>query len=144
MQHMLVPVRHRCRWRYYRTTNSFASMCILFPQLSLSIQDVRSIARSDPAFARLTIPFTLPLQPGPFSRKKRADPRAPKCTHVFGSHCISTWLHPAKNAQNTCPICRVELFEAAPKDQRVDGGSLFVDAILADEMLRDAAGRRSC
>lgn len=143
MQHMLVPVRHRRRWRYHRTASSFACKFILFSQPSLSIQDVRSIAGSDPAFARLMIPFALPLQPSSFSRKKQADPRAPKCTHVFGSHCISTWLHPAKNAQNTCPICRVELFEADPKDQRGDGGSLFVDAFLADGMLRDAVGRWS-
>ena len=35
------------------------------------------------------------------------------CGHEFGYECLSTWLSP-EEGNNTCPLCRTELFPAAP------------------------------
>jgi hypothetical protein len=32
------------------------------------------------------------------------------CNHLFGRHCLETWL----STQNTCPMCRTVLYELAP------------------------------
>ena len=37
------------------------------------------------------------------------------CSHTFGSRCIATWLDPAGAANNSCPLCRKELFPAQPR-----------------------------
>lgn len=36
------------------------------------------------------------------------------CGHEFGHACISSWLSP-EEGKNTCPLCRYELFPAAPE-----------------------------
>lgn len=38
------------------------------------------------------------------------------CSHVVGFECISTWLMPksGRRSNNSCPICRRELFPVAP------------------------------
>ena len=40
------------------------------------------------------------------------------CGHVFGQHCLKTWLSPAPEGgnSNACPMCRHKLFEAGPGD----------------------------
>lgn len=35
------------------------------------------------------------------------------CGHEFGYECLSTWLSP-EEGNNSCPLCRTELFHAAP------------------------------
>lgn len=36
------------------------------------------------------------------------------CSHEFGLDCLSTWLSP-EGGKNSCPLCRSELFPAAPE-----------------------------
>lgn len=37
------------------------------------------------------------------------------CSHIFGSKCIATWLCPNGAANNSCPMCRRELFPKQPQ-----------------------------
>ena len=37
------------------------------------------------------------------------------CTHIVGRHCLTTWLKPTPGGNaNTCPLCRLELFDPWP------------------------------
>ena len=60
------------------------------------------------------------------------------CGHEFGSDCISTWLSPGEG-QNTCPLCRSQLFPAAapavedgrgPAPEVWDGMAIELDSEL--------------
>ncbi|CAD6569024.1 MAG: hypothetical protein ASARMPREDX12_002032 [Alectoria sarmentosa] len=49
------------------------------------------------------------------------------CNHIVGSNCISQWLHPDKEAKNSCPLCRRKFFA---------GGNMLVRTLGDDSMFR--------
>ncbi|CAF9905373.1 MAG: hypothetical protein HETSPECPRED_004973 [Heterodermia speciosa] len=57
------------------------------------------------------------------SRGRPEHPIRLRCEHVLGSRCIKKWLSPKSergSEQNTCPICRKELFSAWPNPEDDD------------------------
>lgn len=52
------------------------------------------------------------------------------CGHEFGIECLSTWLSPETGNNNSCPLCRRELFHAAAPSRR----NSEIDTVSATEL----------
>ncbi|EMD68258.1 hypothetical protein COCSADRAFT_270939 [Bipolaris sorokiniana ND90Pr] len=54
--------------------------------------------------------------PPPEDAESRLPIRMPCCNNIFCHHCINLWL----NSVNTCPTCRVQLFEGPEPEPELE------------------------
>ncbi|KAJ4359883.1 uncharacterized protein N0V89_000439 [Didymosphaeria variabile] len=63
----------------------------------------------------------------PFSADHQ--PVALQCHHIFGHNCIKKWLHSGRGANNSCPVCRREVY--APSDSQAFTSASIWTALCA-------------